>query len=259
MFKGILGIFLAACVATPAVVAAGAAANPFIGEWKLDASKSRTPDEMKVESKGGNTYVFDFGGGPETIVADGTDQKGLSGTLLSVQQEAADTWIVKRKLDGRLMLRATWKLSADAKTLTDYYREFETDGSTVSLDYVYERTGGGTGFTADWQSIKETNNATILMHVKAFEGDGLSFISEHRTRNVKFDGRDYPIEEPNPGRGSTTSVRRVDDRNLVLTEKSDGKVLDTQEIVLSADGKTLTITMRFAGREKPNVLVFIRQ
>jgi hypothetical protein len=35
--------------------------------------------------------------------------------------------------------------------------------------------------------------------------------------------------------------------------------MDTQEIVLSGDGKTLTITVRFAGREKPNVLVFARQ
>ena len=168
----------------------------------------------------------------------------------------------KALLNGRLMLRATWKLSADGKTLTDYYREFETDGSTVSLDYVYERTGGGgAGFAADWQSVKETNNDAVLMQVKAFEGDGLSFISpsEHRTRNVKFDGKDYVIEGPNSSGKATASVRRVDDRNLAMTEKMNGKVIDTQEIVLSADGKTLTITMRFVGREKPNVLVFVRQ
>ena len=194
-------------------------------------------------------------------MADGTDQKGLSGTLLSVEKQAADTWIVKRKLDGKLMLRATWKLSADGKTLTDYYREFETDGSTVSLDYVYERTGvGGSGFAADWQSIKETNNATVLMQVKAFEGDGLSFISpsEHRTRNVKFDGKDYVIEGPNSSGKATAAVRRVDDRTLVMTEKMGGKGVDT-EIGLSADGKTLTLTVRFVGREKANVLVFVRQ
>jgi hypothetical protein len=46
-----------------AVGMAWAADNPFIGQWKLNSSKSRTPDEMKVESKGGNTYSFDFGGG----------------------------------------------------------------------------------------------------------------------------------------------------------------------------------------------------
>jgi hypothetical protein len=259
MSKRVLAMLPAICVAATMALAAQ---SPFIGEWKLDSSRSRTPDEMKVQHKEGNTYLFDFGGGAETIVADGTDQKGLQGTLLSVEEESADTWIVKRKMGERLLLRATWKLSADGKTLTDYYREFESDGTTMSLDYVYERTGGtGSGFAADWQSIKETNNATILMQVKAFQGDGLSFISpaEHMTRNVKFDGKDYPIEGSNTGRGATSSVRRVNDHNLVMTEKADGKVMDTQEIVLSGDGKTLTITVRFAGREKPNVLVFARQ
>jgi hypothetical protein len=245
-------------VATSAVVAAE---SPFIGEWVLNSSKTRMPDEMKVESKGGNTYVFDFGGGQETIVADGTDQKGLRGTFLSVKAEAPDTWVVQRKLDGRLMLKATWKLSADGQTLTDYYREFEPDGSTLSLDYVYQRTGGGSGFAADWQSIKETRNTPLLMQVKAFQDDGLSFItpSEQRTKNVGFDSRDYPNEGPNAGRNATSFVRRVDDRNFVIADKADGKVWATEEIGLSADLKTLTITIHFVGRDKPNVMVFDRK
>ena len=96
-----------------AVGMAWAAENPFIGEWKLDPSKTRMPDEMKIESKGGNTYSFNFGGTPETIVADGTDQPGIAGTTLSVKADAPDTWIVERKKDGQLLLRGTWKLSKD--------------------------------------------------------------------------------------------------------------------------------------------------
>jgi hypothetical protein len=61
--------------------------------------------------------------------------------MLSVKADAPDTWIVERKKDGRLLLRATWKLAQDGSTLTDYYREFESDGSTFSLDYVYQRHG----------------------------------------------------------------------------------------------------------------------
>src|SRR5690242_8192306 len=154
---------------------AWAAGSPFIGVWKLDPSKSRMPDEMKVQSKGDNKYAFDFGGGVETIVADGSDQPGISGTLLSVKAEAPDTWIVERKKNGRLMIKATWKLSHDGSTLTDYYRQFEPDGSAVSMDYVYQRTGGGSGFAGDWQSIKETMNSPSFLEVKEFQGDGLSF------------------------------------------------------------------------------------
>lgn len=258
MFNRILEILPAVCLATSM---AWAAESPFIGEWKLDPSKTRMPDEMKVQNKGGNKYAFDFGGGAEAIEVDGSDQPGCCGTLLSVKPEAADTWIVERKKDGRLLLRATWKLSKDGSTLTDYYREFESDGSTHSMDYVYQRTGEGSGFAADWQSIKETMNSPYLIDVKEFEGDGLSFItpSEHRTKNVKFDGKDYPNEGSSALPGDSSSIRRVDERTLVITDKANGKVMDTEEIGLSADLNTLTITTHIPGRDKPIVMVFERK
>ena len=257
MFKRIGKILPAVCPATSTAWAA--AENPFIGEWKLDPSKTSLPDEMKVRGKGDNKYAFDFGGGPETIVVDGSDQPGgYGGTLLSVKAAAPDTWIVERKKDGRLLLKATWKLSKDGATLTDYFREFESDGSTLSMDYVYRRTGGGSGFAADWQSIKETMNSPFSMQVKEFQGDGLSFITPSKTKNVTFDGKDYPNEGPNADRASS-SIRRVDERTLVITDKADGKVVsDTEEIGLSTDLKTLTMTVRIAGRDKPNVMVFER-
>jgi len=254
--KRILKTLPAVCLATSM---AFSAQSPFIGEWEFDSSQSRTPDEMKVQSQGGNKYTFDFGGGAETIVADGTDQPGREGTLLSAKQEAPDTWIIQRKKDGKLMLRATWKLSPDGSTLTDYYREFESDGSTLSLDYVYQRTGGGSGFAADWQSIKETRNTPLSMEVKAYEGDGLSFISpsQQRTQNVKPDGNDYPPS--NAGQGPAISTRQVDQHHLLITHKYNGKVTGTEEVGLSADLKTLTITLHFAGRDRPDVMVYQRR
>lgn len=237
---------------------AWAADNPFIGDWKLNSAMSRMPDEMKVESKGGNTYSFDFGGGAETIVVDGTDQPGgYGGTTLSVRADAPDTWIVERKKDGRLLLRGTWKLSQDGNTLTDFYRQFEQDGSTLSMDYVYQRNGGGSGFAADWQSIKETMNSPFHLQVKAYEGDGLSFITpaEHETKNVKLDGKDYPIE----GSARSLSVRQTDEHTLEMTEKRSGENVDTRKITVSPDGKTLTMTINLPGQTKPYVMVFDRQ
>ena len=260
MFKP--GVVILSATLSLAAGMAWASGNPFVGKWTLVASKSRMPNEMKVQLKGGNTYAFDFGGGAETIVVNGSDQPGgYGGTLLSAKPEAPDTWIVERKKDGRLLLKATWKLSKDGSTLTDYYREFESDGSTHSLDYVYQRSGGGSGFAADWQSIKETMNSPYLIEVKEYEGDGLSFItpSDHQTENVKFDGKDYPNEGPNAGPGVTSSMRRVDERNLEMTNKADGKVIETDQIGLSADWKTLTITKHIPGHDKPIVMVFERK
>ena len=70
-----------------------AADDPFVGKWKLDPSKSKLIDYMKVESLGANKYALDLGGGDlETIVADGTDQPGIFGTTLSVTVEGPVTW-----------------------------------------------------------------------------------------------------------------------------------------------------------------------
>lgn len=258
MFGRLLKFLPVVCVA---LSMAAAAQSPFVGEWKLDPLRSRLPDAMKVKSEGGNKYTFDFGGVAETIVVDGSDQPGgYGGTLLSVKAEAPDTWIVQRKKDNRLLLRATWKLSSDGSTLTDYFRQFGSDGSTLSIDYVYQRTGGGSSFAADWQSIKETINSPFSMQIKEFQGDGLSFITpwDQKTENLKFDGKDHPDEGPN-ARGGSASLGRVDERTLVITHKAGDKVTYTSELALSADLKTLTVTVHIVGSDKPNVLVFERK
>lgn len=263
--RSITRVLITCVLLTCASQLASAADDPFIGEWKLNPSLTRMPDEMKVESKGGNTYSFDFGGGAETIVADGTDQPGIQGTTLSVKAEAPDTWIVARKQNGKLLLRATWKLSKDGSTLTDFYREFAPDGSSsgASMDYVYQRSGGGSGFAADWQSIKETMNSSYVLQVKPYEGDGLSFIfispSGERTKNVKLDGKDYPAEGSNANPGSSSSSRRVDDHTLEMTSKVGGKATGTREFKLSPDEKRLTMTVHSGSQRKPEVMVFDRE
>ena len=74
-------------VLTAATVSA--ADNPFVGEWKLSQSKSKLTDQMKVTKLDDNNYAFDFAGDGhgETIVIDGTDQPGNSGTTLAVTSE----------------------------------------------------------------------------------------------------------------------------------------------------------------------------
>lgn len=63
---------------------------------------------------------------------------------------------------------------------------------------------------------------------------------------------------PNAGPGASSSLRRVDDRTLVITDKRDGKVTDTEEFALSTDLKILTMTVHIVGCDKPVVLTFER-
>lgn len=234
--------------------------NPFVGDWKLSPSKSKLTDEMKVESAGGDKYTFNFGGGNETIAVDGRDQPGGYGTTLSVAVEGPNAWKVIRKKDGRMLITANWTLSKDGSTLTDDFTGINANGSSYNLKYLYQRTGGGSGFSGDWVSTSEAVNTVVVLQVRPYEGDGLSFInlSDGTTTNLKFDGKDYPVQGANVT-GLTSSIRRVNEHTLEMNGKFNGKPRNTQQVELSSDLKSLTMTVHRVGRSVPNILVFERQ
>jgi hypothetical protein len=239
-----------------------AADDPFVGKWKVNPSKSKLFDEMKVDALGANRYVLTFGpGAVDTIVADGTDQPALQGTTLSVTVEGPNNWKVVRKKEGRRIVMGLWTLSADGKALDDDFTAYNADGSTIKVHYVYERTAGSGGFTGTWDSSSEEVNSAIELEIRPYQGDGLSFISSiyGGAKNVKLDGRDYPDPGKDAAPGSASSGRRVNKRSLELTDKLEGKIAGTRRIELSADLNTLTISMLAAGESKAkNILVFER-
>ncbi len=259
MFKRSLPVWLCASIS---VTAFGPPNSPFVGEWKLDPSKSTLVDRMTVESIGGNKYIFHLGGGVETIAIDGTDQPGEGGTTLSVRIEGPDAWKVVRKKDGRILLTANWRLSKDGESLTDDFTSFGQDGSASNVKGVYKRTAPGSGFAGTWVSTRETVNFVYVIEIRPYQDDGLSIIdsASQVTRNLKIDGHDYPNEGVNAAFLASSSARRIDDRTLELMDKrSDGTVFDTLQITLSSDLKTLTIAPRSVARGPSTTLVFERQ
>jgi hypothetical protein len=166
-----------------------------------------------------------------------------------------------RKTSGRMTISAIWDLSADGNTLTDHFTGFRADGSTSNLLYKYTRTAGASGFAGTWESIEEQVNSVYEMEIQPHSDGGLSFITpaQKMTKNVIFDGKDYAAEGPNLPTGYATSGRRLSGQSVELTDKINGKVLDTQQVAVSPDGKTLTITTHIPGRTKPNIQVFDRQ
>ncbi len=219
--------------------------DPFVGDWKLNPSKSTLSDQMKVESVGGNKYLVDVGRGPEMTVVDGPDQPRPGGQTVSVTSEGPNAWKIVQKKDGRVVLTAHWKLSKDGNTLSDNFNQISPDGTTSTVDYVFQRKGEGSGFAGTWVSTSVDVNFVLVIQIRPYEGSGLSISSQGSTRNVKFDGKDY---------------RRLDEHTLELTDKgSDGKIAETQEIQLSSDLKTLTMTRHIPGRSDPQILVFERQ
>lgn len=259
MIGSVVRLIVAACLVGGSIWAAN---DPFVGKWKLNPSKSQLTDQMKVEAAGANKYTFDFSGGnPVTVVADGTDQPANFGTTMSVTVEGPNVWKFTGKKDGRMRTTAIWRLSEDGNTLSDAFTVYQPNGSTLRLDYLYERTAGNSGFAGTWESTSEKVNSVFEIAIRHYKDNGLSFINpaQESTQNMDFDGNDYPNQGPNVVAGSASTGHRVGDRTLNITDKVNGKVTDTRELNLAPDLKTLRMTVRPVGRSKPNILVFDRE
>ena len=260
MLKHTVQLLLVASLITTSLRAAD---NPFVGKWKLNSSKSRFPDEMKVKKVSANKYAFAFEGGDfeETIAADGTDQPGVSGTTFSVAVEGPNSWKVVRKIDGKILINANWKLSEDGNALDDDFTMIQPDGSKFNVYYVYKRTAGGPGFDGTWESTSETVKSVFELQIQPYESDGLAFIiaSKGIVKKLNFDGKDYAVERPNMKAKFASSMRLVDPRTLAIADKVDGKLAFTEEIKISPDQNVLTMTVQSVGQTRPEIRVFDRE
>lgn len=216
--------------------------DPFVGHWKL----TKLTDQMSVAQVGVHTYVFNFeGGGPEKIVVDGTYQRGIGGSMLSVTPEGPN-WKVERKRDGRKLLTAIWTLSKDGNSLTDNFTSFDKNGVPSDVKLVYTRAAAGPGFAGTWISESAAIGSITILEIRPYKSNGLSLNvpSEELTVNLTFDGK---------------NVRRVDARTFEITRKAGGKTTQTEKYMVSSDLKTLTRAVRVVGESQPLITVFERQ
>jgi hypothetical protein len=266
MFKRTLQLLLVAYLATATLRGAN---DPFAGKWKLNPSQSKFTGQMRIEVVSPNRFAITFvepglgRGVTDTVAADGTDQPAVFGTTLSVTIETPVAWKVVRKSNGHTLLTAIWKLSEDGNTLGDTFTGYGADGSTLRQDFVFKRTAGTSGFPGTWESTSEKvdSDSVYEFQIVPYEAGGLSFItpSANEIQNMRFDGKDYPDAGPTVVPDSASSGRRLNEHALEMTDKIKDKVIDTRKIELSPDLKTLTMTIRPVGQNKPNILVFERQ
>ena len=99
--------------------------------------------------------------------------------------------------------------------------------------------------------------ADVKVTVDGVSGDGKPL---HNEWTGKFDGKDYPVT------GDSTqdarAYRKIDDRTMELDVKKDGKIAYTGRIVLTADGKSRTITVSrtdTAGKKTTSSSTYDRQ
>jgi hypothetical protein len=96
----------------------------------------------------------------------------------------------------------------------------------------------GAGAPKNNKVVYEPAGDSIKVTVEGVAADGSA---THNEWTGKFDGKDYPLTgDPS---ADTRSYKKVNARTLELTNKKDGKAVVTGKIVVSADGKTRTVTI----------------
>jgi hypothetical protein len=127
----------------------------------------------------------------------------------------------------------TWKLNV-AKS------KFDPGPAPKSSTVTYAEDG-------DW----------LVLKVEGMAADGTAI---SRNSRFKLDGKEYPYESPN-GKG-TIQGNKTGELQSTATVKLDGGNSYTQHSVISADGKTRTITTNgknAQGQAMKNVVVYERQ
>jgi hypothetical protein len=104
-------------------------------------------------------------------------------------------------------------------------------------------------YSADGDSIKVVTDGTDA------KGDPM-----HTEWTGKFDGKDYPLSgDPS---ADSRSYKKVNERTLALANKKGGKVSTSGRIVVSADGKTRTLTVSAkdpAGKKITSTAIYDKQ
>ncbi len=126
----------------------------------------------------------------------------------------------------------TWKLNESKSKITP--------GTLKNTQVVYSSMFGQVKIKAD-----------------GIDGNGKP---SHTEWSGKFDGKDYPVTgDPN---SDARSYTKVNERTLTTTNKKNGKVTVTGQIVVSADGKSRTVTLNGTtpkGKKFRNVVVYNKQ
>jgi hypothetical protein len=236
--------------------------DSFVGDWKLNPDKSQFNGlQYKIEDAGGGQYRFVFGDDVETMTLDGKGHVTKYGDTWSIKATGPNSWESTNKRDGKVTAKSKWTVSEDGQTFTTMDENMRPDGSTGRTESTLKRTDGTSGLAGTWESASVKVMSPLPIEIKKWQTDGYSYIvpAYKLHLNFKLDGNDYTPVGPRVPKGMTASASKIDDHTIELTYKLKGKTTEADRYELSADGKTLTQTVTYAGVSKPEVDVYDRE
>jgi len=227
------------------------AQSRFDGTWKIDLAESQSSTKIYAYLLQDNTYRCTTCDPPLDIRADGRDQK-ITGEACydTVSLKVVDDWTTLEtdKRTGKTVGTSRMTVSSDGNSATfEWTESCNANGDVVSgkdiLSRVAKGPRGSHAVSGSWRLSKRVNRSeSALVVTLKLEGDTFSFADPAgQGYAARLDGTETPFK----GSLSHTmvSVKRIDENTIEESDKQDGKVVEVTRFTLSADGKTMTVSI----------------
>ena len=247
--KKLFWIGLLAAMLMPTRVMAQSA---FDGTWKIDLNQTQLPTKPGVYLLLNGAYHCRTCIPPIDVRADGLDHRVAGDSCYdTVNINVLDDRTVQEtdKSKGKIVHTEKITVAPSWNTATwEFADSCDANGEEVTWKQISVRvTKGPVGshpISGSWKVMRVMNSPESgLTATMKLEGDNFSFMdSTGQSYTAVLDGPDVPL---NGGAGNTTvSVRRVADDTIEETDKRAGKVVSVTRFTVSADGKTLNVSIR---------------
>jgi hypothetical protein len=227
------------------------AESRFDGTWKIDLAESEAPTKPEVYLLQDSTYRCTTCDPSLDLRADGRDQK-ITGDACydTVSLKVVDDRTTEEtdKKVGKTVGTSKMTVSSDGNSATvEWTESCNANGDVISgtliLTRVTKGPRGSHAVSGSWQIVKRVNlSENALLIALKLEGDTFSFADP---AGQSYAARLNGTETPFKGDLSNTmvSVKRIGENTIEETDKHDGKVVEVKRFTLSADGKTMTVSM----------------
>jgi hypothetical protein len=248
--KKVLLRTLPAALLLPALVMAQ---SSFVGTWKANVNTNiQLPDKPFRYLLVNGVYHYYSGAPAYSVKADGMDHQ-VAGhpyfDTVSVKVIDANTVEETDKKGGKTVTVSIITVAGDGVTSTyELTDSSASSGAPVKMKVENARVAkgpaGSHAISGSWRATKFlsfSDNGLLITY--AMDGARLKMTNPTgQSFSAPLDGTDSPYLG-DPGQ-SSISLKRIDERTIDESDKRNGKVISTEHMTVSADGKTMTVAWK---------------
>jgi hypothetical protein len=210
------------------------------GTWKLDVSNLSYPKRPLVWLVQYGIYECRSCVPPIRVSADGHEQRisGQSYDTISIAILDGRTIRLIQKKSSQIDSDEKFTVSADGKTATDEFGNWK-----ISMHRIADAPPGSHLMSGTWQPFKiESSSDRELLFTFEMRGDTLAMSRPTgQSYRAKLNGSDSPyFGEP---RFNGVAIKGIDANTIEENDKFDGRVVIVSRMSVTADGKSMNVTV----------------